>query len=59
MVRGVVTEMARKVDEPMVTISRRCYLCGKHYVLGHPKDYKPFCDECLKKIAKMIGVRDG
>ena len=50
--------MARKVDEPAVTIGRRCAICGKHYILPHPKDYtKPFCDECMGILKEIVNER--
>lgn len=44
----------KKSDEPAVTIGRYCPICHKHFVLAHPKDTKPFCDECIDKLRKLI-----
>lgn len=50
--------MPKKSDIPAVTIGRYCPICGKHYVLPHPKDYtKPFCDECMGILKEIVNER--
>ena len=46
--------MAKKYEPPAVTIGRYCPICGKHFVLAHPKDTKPFCDECIAALREVI-----
>ena len=48
--------MAKKNDEPMVTISDRCIICHQVFVKKHPKDYRCICEKCAEKIAWNIGV---
>lgn len=50
--------MAKKNDEPMVTISDRCIICKDWFVKKHPKDTRCICEKCAAKIAKLIGVTD-
>ncbi len=50
--------MAKKTDEPMVTISERCVICHKVFIKKHPKDYRRICEKCCDKIARMIGVKE-
>ncbi len=51
--------MAKKTDEPAVTISDRCIICHQIFVKKHPKDNRCICEKCADKIAEMIGVKDG
>ena len=46
--------MAKKYEPPAVTIGRYCPICGKHFVLAHPKDTKPFCEECMATIRELV-----
>lgn len=49
----------KKNDEPWVTIGRWCPLCGKHFVLCHPKDTRPFCEDCIEVLKQVIQERKG
>lgn len=49
--------MPKKSDIPAVTIGRTCPLCGKVYALVHPKDIKPFCDECMGILKEIVNER--
>ena len=46
--------MARKIDEPQVTIAERCIICKEIFIKKHPKDYRCICEKCADKIAKLI-----
>lgn len=50
--------MAKKTDEPVVTISDRCIICHTVFIKKHPKDNRCICEKCADKIAELIGVRD-
>ena len=47
----------KKSDEPMVTIGRYCPLCKRHFVLAHPKDTKPFCEDCIAVLKEIVEER--
>lgn len=51
--------MAKKSVEPMVTICRMCPICKKHFIVPHPKDTKPFCDDCIAVIRGMVMEKRG
>ena len=49
--------VTKKSDEPKVTIGRYCPICRTHFVLAHPKDTKPFCDDCMAILKELIMER--
>ena len=51
--------MAKKMDEPMVRVSRVCIACRQVFILSHPSDPRRLCEKCEMKLIKLINeVRD-
>lgn len=51
--------MAKKLDEPKVRISRKCFVCGENFILSHPSAPNRMCEKCEKILAEMIKERRG
>lgn len=51
--------MARAKDvKPMLTINRRCSICGGMFILPHPNDPRFICEKCIGKLRKLIEEYD-
>lgn len=48
--------MAKKTEEPQVTVTDRCVICRQLFIKKHPKDYRCICERCAEKIARTIEV---
>lgn len=49
--------MPKKSDIPYPTLSRLCPLCGKRFIVPHPKNQQWVCDECIGMLKEIVNER--